>query len=162
MIKLSHLGFALLALLALFAVEMATADESKPVPAATANVAGGWGEVITADAKADALGTSLAALSEDNASIDGVFSGRVGKVCQKQGCWLQLLDGEQMARVMTNHEFTVPKDLSGNAVVSGKLERVEISEKEARHMAKDSGKPFDPAASRIEYRISARGVASTK
>ena len=92
MIKLSHLGFALLAL---FAVEIAVADESKPVPAATANVAGGWGEVITADAKADALGTSLATLSEDNASIDGVFSGRVGKVCQKQGCWLQLLDRTQ-------------------------------------------------------------------
>lgn len=159
MIKLAHLGFALLAL---FAVEVAIADESKPAPAPTANSAGGYGEVIAADAKADTLGAALAKLSAENASVDGVFSGRVGKVCQKQGCWLQLIDGEQMARVMTNHDFTVPKDLSGNAVVSGKLERVEISEKEAQHMAEDAGKAFDPAASRVEYRISARGVASLK
>jgi hypothetical protein len=157
MIKLAHLGFALLAL---FAVEIAVADESKPAPAPTTNASGGYGEVIGADAKADTLGAALAKLSSENASVDGVFSGRVGKVCQKQGCWLQLIDGEQMARVMTNHDFTVPKDLSGNAVVSGKLERVEISEKEARHMAEDAGKAFDPAASRVEYRISARGVAS--
>ena len=86
----------------------------------------------------------------ERASVDGVFSGRVGKVCQKQGCWLQLIDGEQMARVMTHHDFTVPKDLAGGAVVSGKLERVELSEKEARHMAEDAGKAFDPAASRVE------------
>jgi hypothetical protein len=159
MIKLAHLGFALLAL---FAVEVAVADESKPAPAPTANASGGYGEVIAADARTDALGSALAKLSADNASVDGVFSGRVGKVCQKQGCWLQLIDGDQMARVMTNHDFTVPKDLSGNAVVSGKLERVEISEQEARHMAEDAGKAFDPAASRVEYRISARGVASLK
>ncbi|HWT15871.1 MAG TPA: DUF4920 domain-containing protein, partial [Patescibacteria group bacterium] len=131
-------------------------------PAPTVNAAGGYGEVIAADAKADALAAALAKLSADNASVDGLFSGRVGKVCQKQGCWLQLIDGEQMARVMTNHDFTVPKDLSGNAVVSGKLERVEISEKEARHMAEDAGKDFDPAASRVEYRIAARGVVAAK
>ena len=159
MIKLAHLGFALLAL---FAVEVAVADESKPAPAATLNAAGGWGEVIAVDAKTAALGTSLEKLSAENARIDGVFSGRVGKVCQKQGCWLQLVDGEQMARVMTQHEFTVPKDLSGNAVVSGTLERIEIGEDEARHMAEDAGKAFDPAASRVEYRISARGVATAK
>lgn len=159
MIKLAPIGFALLAMLA---VEVAVADESKPAPAPTVNAAGGYGEVIAADAKADALAAALAKLSADNASVDGLFSGRVGKVCQKQGCWLQLIDGEQMARVMTNHDFTVPKDLSGNAVVSGKLERVEISEKEARHMAEDAGKDFDPAASRVEYRIAARGVVAAK
>ena len=159
MIKLAHLGFALLAA---FAVEIAVADESKPAPAPTANAAGGWGEAIAADAKAESLGAALAQLSAERASVEGVFSGRVGKVCQKQGCWLQLIDGEQMARVMTNHDFTVPKDLAGDAVVSGKLERVEISEKEARHMAEDAGKAFDPAASRIEYRIAARGVARLK
>jgi hypothetical protein len=159
MIKIAHLGFALLAA---FAVEVAIADEAKPAPAPTANATGGWGETIAGDAKADALGTAVGQLGADHASIDGVFSGRVGKVCQKQGCWLQLIDGEQMARVMTNHDFTVPKDLAGEAVVSGKLERVEVSEKEARHMAEDAGKAFDPAASRVEFRIAARGVALRK
>lgn len=157
MIKLAPLGFALLALLA---VDIAVADEAKPAPAPTTNAAGGYGEVIAGDAKADTLGAAIGKLGADHASVDGVFSGRVGKVCQKQGCWLQLIDGEQMARVMTNHDFTVPKDLAGNAIVSGKLERVEVSEKEARHMAEDAGKAFDAAASRVEYRIAARGVAS--
>lgn len=159
MIKLAHLGFALLAL---FVIETAVADESKPAPAPAVNAAGGYGEVIAADAKADALGAALAKLDAEHPTIDGVFSGRVGKVCQKQGCWLQLLDGDQMARVMTDHNFTVPKDLTGSAIVSGKLERVELSEKEAKHMAEDAGKAFDPAASRVEYRIAARGVASSK
>lgn len=159
MIKLAHLGFSLLALLT---VDIAVADESKPAPAPTVNASGGYGEVIAADAKADALGSALARLGAENTSVEGVFSGRVGKVCQKQGCWLQLIDGEQMARVMTNHDFTVPKDLSGNAVVSGKLERIEVAEQEARHMAEDAGKTFDPTASRVEYRISARGVARLK
>lgn len=147
------------AILSLCAAQVTFAHEAKPVPALTENAQGGWGEAIAADAKSDALATALAGLNVETSSIDGVFSGRVGKVCQKQGCWLQLIDGEHMARVMTNHDFVVPKDLSGNAVVSGKLERIEISEAEAKHMAEDAGKVFDPAASRVEYRIAARGVA---
>jgi hypothetical protein len=150
-----------IAVLALFAVQSVAAGE-QAAPAPTANAAGGYGEVIAAEAKADSLAAALAKLDAAKPSIDGVFSGRVGKVCQKQGCWLQLLDGEQMARVMTDHKFTVPKDLSGNALVIGTLERVELDEKEARHMAEDAGKAFDPAASRVEYRIAARGVASVK
>ena len=158
MIKLVHLGIALLALLV---VEVAIAHEEKPAPAATQNAAGGYGAAIAADAKPQALAEALASLNADAPIREGVFSGRVGKVCQKQGCWMQLLDGEQMARVMTGHRFTLPKDFSGSALVSGKLERIELSEKEARHMAEDAGKAFDPAASRVEYRIDAVGVART-
>ena len=158
MIKLIHLGIALLALLV---VEVASAHDDKAIPAATQNAAGGFGAAIAADAKPVALNDALATLDAATPSRTGVFSGRVGKVCQQQGCWMQLLDGEQMARVMTGHKFTLPKDFSGNAVVSGTLARIELSEEEARHMAKDAGKDFDPAASRVEYRIDATGVAHT-
>ena len=160
MIKLAHLAFAALALLV---VEVSTAHDHKQEQAKaetpTLNAAGGYGEALAADAKPDPLAAALAKLDAEHASTDGVFSGRVGKVCQQQGCWMQLLDGDQMARVMTNHRFVLPKDFSGDAVVIGKLERIEISEEEAKHMAKDAGTAFDPAASRVEYRIDARGVA---
>lgn len=156
MIKLAHLAFAALALLV---VEVGYADEHKKAQVPTLNAAGGYGEVLANEAKPDGLAAALGKLDAANPAIDGVFSGRVGKVCQKQGCWMQLLDGEQMARVMTNHRFVLPKDFSGNAVVIGKLERIELSEEEAKHMAKDAGTEFDPAASRVEYRIDARGVA---
>lgn len=161
MFKLAPLALALIALTSLqpaFA-EDAHAEAAHAAPAPSVNAAGGYGEVIPAEAKSDALGAVLGRLDAEHSSIDGVFSGRVGKVCQKQGCWMQLLDGEQSARVMTQHKFTLPKDFSGNAVVSGKLERIELSEKEAKHMAEDQGQSFDPAASRVEYRIQALGVA---
>lgn len=157
MIKLAHLGFALLAL---SFVEIAAAHDTKAAPVATQNAAGGFGAAMPADPKPVALADAMAKLDAATPSQDGVFAGRVGKVCQKQGCWMQLLDGEQSARVMTGHKFTLPKDYSGNALVSGKLERIELSEKEARHMAEDAGKEFDPSLSRVEYRIDARGVAS--
>lgn len=161
MFKLAPLALALIALTSLqpaFA-EDAHAEAAHAAPAPSVNAAGGYGEVIPAEAKSDALGAVLGRLDAEHSSIDGVFRGRVGKVCQKQGCWMQLLDGEQSARVMTQHKFALPKDFSGNAVVSGKLERIELSEKEAKHMAEDQGQSFDPAASRVEYRIQALGVA---
>ncbi len=155
MIKLVHLVFCALALLV---VEVSNADDHKAPQRPTLNAAGGYGEAPGAEAKATPLAAALATLDAGHAVTDGVFSGRVGKVCQKQGCWMQLLDGEQMARVMTNHRFVLPKDFSGNVVVVGKLERIEISEDEAKHMAKDAGTAFDPKAARVEYRIDARGV----
>lgn len=158
MIKLVHLVFCALALLA---VEVSNADDHKAPQVPTLNAAGGYGEAPAADAKPAPLAAAVVALDAEHAVTEGVFSGRVGKVCQKQGCWMQLLDGEQMARVMTNHRFVLPKDFSGNVVVVGKLERIEISEDEAKHMAKDAGTAFDPKASRVEYRIDALGVMPT-
>jgi len=144
--------------LALLVVEVSNADDDQVPQAPTLNAAGGYGQAPGTDAKSSPLAAAMGALDAEQAVIDGVFSGRVGKVCQKQGCWMQLLDGEQMARVMTNHRFVLPKDFSGNVVVVGKLERIEISEDEAKHMAKDAGHAFDPKASRVEFRIDALGV----
>ena len=151
-----------LALIALVGVTPAFAEEEHAAPAPSVNAAGGYGEVIAADAKADPLAGALARVDADHVALEGVFSGRVGQVCQKQGCWMQLIDGEQSARVMTQHKFALPKDFSGNAVVAGKLERIEISEQEAKHLAEEQGRSFDAAASRVEYRIQARGVASVR
>lgn len=89
------------------------------------------------------------------------ISGRIGGVCQKAGCWLSLLAGDQQLRVMFgNHDFTIPTDSNGHAEVYGKLQQVTLSEEKARHMAEDAG--VDPATisgEQIEYRVVATSVS---
>ncbi len=125
------------------------------VPAAAAD-ARQFGDEAPADATASSLTDAVSAYSAD--AGEQVISGRVGQVCQKAGCWMTLTDGDAMARVMTDHKFALPKELSGEVVVFGKLEAIDLDEKEVAHMAKDSGKPVAEIALR-EYRIAARGVA---
>lgn len=88
------------------------------------------------------------------------FSGRITSVCQTKGCWLVLANGETHARVMFGkHDFYIPKDSTGNAVVYGTLAVKELDEKTAKHLAEDAGK--DPTAvtgPEVEYRITATSV----
>ena len=115
-----------------------------------------FGDAIPADAQSSTLVAAVAGHQKD--AGDQLISGRVAQVCQKAGCWMTLSDGDVMARVMTDHKFALPKDLSGDVVVFGKLEVLDLDDKEIAHMAKDSGKPVSEIAAR-EYRIAARGVA---
>ena len=117
---------------------------------------GRFGDAIPADAKVTALGDAVSGYAADGG--DQAISGRVGQVCQKGGCWMTLSDGDAVARVMTDHKFVLPKDLSGDVVVYGALQALDLDEKEVAHMAEDSGKPKSEIATR-EYRIAARGVA---
>lgn len=102
-------------------------------------------------------------VSEAIASFDEVageprrFSGRIAEVCQAKGCWLMLEDDGQMARVMFGkHDFFIPKDSTGGAVVHGVLERKELTPEQVEHLSGDSGKGI--AAEPVEYRIVADGV----
>lgn len=115
-----------------------------------------FGAAIPAGAISSTLAEAIAAHSDSGK--DQLISGRVAQVCQKQGCWMTLSDGELMARVMTDHKFALPKELAGQVVVFGKLEVLDLDAKEIAHMAKDSGKPESEIAAR-EYRIAALGVA---
>lgn len=115
-----------------------------------------FGEEMPADQAAQSLSDAIA--KHEDGGSDQVISGRVGQVCQKQGCWMTLSDGDNLARVMTGHEFLLPKDLKGDVVVYGKLEAFNLDQKEIQHMAKESGKPETEISAR-EYRIAARGVA---
>lgn len=125
---------------------------------APAGVVGGrqFGDAVPADAAEKSLTEAVSAYSAETG--EQVISGRVGQVCQKKGCWMTLTDGDVMARVMTDYKFALPKELSGQVVVLGKLEAIDLGEKERAHMAKDSGKSIADIAPR-EYRIAARGVA---
>ena len=142
---------ALLSALMILAALPTRAQSPTPVAAARQ-----FGEVIDAKADVTALGAAVLAYSADTG--EQAISGRVGKVCQKKGCWMTLSDGDVMARVMTDYKFVLPKDLSGEVVVFGKLEALELDQKEIAHLAKDSGKP-DAQIEPREYRIAARGVA---
>ncbi len=88
------------------------------------------------------------------------FSGRVAQVCQTKGCWLVLANGETHARVMFGkHDFYIPKDTSGNAVVYGTLTVKDLDEKTAKHLAEDAGKdPATVTGPQVEYRITATSV----
>jgi uncharacterized protein YdeI (BOF family) len=75
------------------------------------------------------------------------LKGNIADVCQREGCWLVLSDGERTIRVkMKDHKFVVPKD-SGKkvAMVEGVIEKQELSEEMARHYAEESAGKVDPS-----------------
>ena len=102
-----------------------------------------FGEAFT-DAKlvrfADIM--SAAAMYKDKAIK---VEGNISEVCQKEGCWLVMTDGERTMRVkMKGHSFAVPKDAAGKkVVVEGMVETQTISEEMARHYAEESNKKID-------------------
>lgn len=67
---------------------------------------------------------------------------KVTEVCQNEGCWMILTDGQRFVRVtFKDHGFFVPKDLAGKTViVEGVISERIISERQARHWAEDAGK----------------------
>jgi hypothetical protein len=74
------------------------------------------------------------------------LKGTIKDVCQREGCWLVLTDGEREVRVaMKDHNFVVPKD-SGNksVIVEGVIEKKTITEEMARHYAEESAGKIDP------------------
>lgn len=92
------------------------------------------------------------------------FEGRIGKVCQTKGCWMTLTDGDAAARVFFGkHDFFLPKDTAGEAVVYGKLEVKTIDEKMAKHLAEDAGQdPSKVSGEQKEWRIVASSVLVKK
>lgn len=77
-----------------------------------------------------------------------VVKSTVGMVCQAKGCWMMLEDGKEKIRVtFNNYSFFVPKD-SGKktATVQGKIYWKDVTAGEARHYAKDEGKPLTEVA----------------
>ncbi len=93
--------------------------------------------------------------------VEGVAS----SVCQKKGCWLMLKDGEREVRVtFKDYGFFVPKELAGKTiVVEGTVAETEISEKDAKHFAKDGGASKEEIAAikgpKKDYAIVASAVS---
>lgn len=90
------------------------------------------------------------------------FTGTIGEVCQKKGCWFVLQDGTNQARVMMRDPkyFVIPIKSSGKkAVLEGKLITKVFSEANVKHIEHDAGRdPSKVSGSRKEYVIMARSV----
>lgn len=75
--------------------------------------------------------------------FEATVYGKVTSVCQAEGCWMKIDNGDGTAMMvrMKNHEFVLPKDISGkNAVFTGVATIKETSVDMLKHYAEDEGK----------------------
>lgn len=76
--------------------------------------------------------------------------GKVTEVCQRMGCWMQLVDADKAIRIKVNDgDIVFPKSSIGKAAVAeGTLRKIELSREQAvahaRHEAEEQGRKFDP------------------
>ena len=71
-----------------------------------------------------------------------VIEGVVRRVCQKEGCWVEIgpKEGEGSIRVTFDHKFSVPKDASEMSFrAEGTLKVKTLSKETVEHLVKDDG-----------------------
>lgn len=80
--------------------------------------------------------------------------GKVTEVCEKMGCWMNLVDPATNARVrikVKDGEIVFPKEAIGKmAVAEGRFVKIELTREQAieraKHEAEENHKPFDPSS----------------
>lgn len=85
------------------------------------------------------LQTSMKGKTEMEATV----SGKVTSVCQAEGCWMKIDNGDGTAMMvrMKDHKFVLPKDIGGkNAVFTGTASVKTTSVEILKHYAEDEGK----------------------
>jgi hypothetical protein len=98
-----------------------------------------------------------------------LVEGTVTAVCQKQGCWMDLVSAEAGDTIQIKVDDGVivfPKDAAGKRVLAeGTVEKLELTAEQAveagKHKAEESGTTFDPASVTgpvTSYRIRGLGV----
>jgi hypothetical protein len=116
--------------------------------------------------------TPIAKISADPEAFVGrtvQVTGKVVDVCQKMGCWMNLVDpaGGNPVRVKVKEgEIVFPKTAVGKvAVAEGKFTKLSLSREQAiaqaRHEAEENGRKFDPAtifSARTIYQIDGTGA----
>lgn len=123
---------------------------------APAALAASYGAALPAG-ESTALSAALQGFDPAAAAEPRLLHGRIVEVCQAKGCWAVLEDEGVSARLMMRgHAFSIPKDYRGPARVHGSLQRTELSDEAAAHLAADAGKPVP--AERVEYRIDTLGI----
>ena len=115
-----------------------------------------WGTPLP-EGKAQTLDAALASFDPKAEATPGKFEGRIVDVCSKRGCWAMLEVDGHSARVMPReHDFMIPRDVRGEAIVYGTLASVDLSEAREKFAAENPGK--DNPIPAQEYRIEALGV----
>jgi hypothetical protein len=136
--RIASLRLALAAALALSASSVFAASYGAPMP------------------EGDAMPvTALLAHAGQHSGHTMKFSGRITQVCQAKGCWVMLDAGGTGIRIKTGHEFFLPKDASGHAVVFGELKPTEITEAQAQHYVDDGSGESKPGR---EWQILATSI----
>lgn len=94
-----------------------------------------------------------------------VAEGEIRQVCQKKGCFFILADGEKEARItFKDYDFFIPTNTTGKKVVlKGTFNVKKLSEKKAKHYAKDAGEdPEKINGPQEEYSLVATSVKIIK
>jgi hypothetical protein len=95
--------------------------------------------------------------------------GRVSEVCEKMGCWMNLVDpatGQTLRIKVNDGEIVFPKEAIGKmAVAEGKMAKIEMTKDELvaqmKHEAEANGKKFDPSSvtgGRTIYQVQGTGA----
>jgi hypothetical protein len=104
-------------------------SDSKPVPVAT-----------------------LMAAPDDSVGKTVQVKGKITEVCERMGCWMQLVDGKTGVRVkVQDGEIVFPKSAIGRtAIAEGTLSKLQLTKEQAiaraKHEAEERGTKFDPAS----------------
>lgn len=88
---------------------------------------------------------------------DLAVRGKISSVCQMKGCWVTLKTNDsadadtckdmvkgaalqqELRIAFKDHSFEVPKDLKGDVMVYGNLEKKKLSSYQLKHLLKDAG-----------------------
>lgn len=121
-----RLPLLLAALLSLCACNPRSPADPGRAEAEAAAAAGRFGDELPAGATPRPVAEILA---NPAAGQELVLSGKVAKVCQASGCWLELEGSPTNLTLVfetaSGGEFTVPKDLAGRSILAhGRLEQV--------------------------------------
>lgn len=81
-------------------------------------------------------------LKQGEKKMDVKIQGVVVEVCQAEGCWLRMKNGDDKIMVrMKDHKWFVPTALNGKTIVlEGTAEIKETSVEQLKHYAEDAGK----------------------
>ena len=105
----------------------------------TSAAASSYGAKLTGT---EALPLSQALATYDaKTSGDVVVTGEIRKVCQAEGCWMEIAEGNAQARVtFKDHGFVIPKDLAGRKVkAQGRIVEKTETVAQQKHFLKDAG-----------------------
>jgi hypothetical protein len=111
----------------------------------------------------------LAAKPADFVGKTVQVKGQVSEVCEKMGCWMQIVDKKTKASVkikVKDGEIVFPKESVGKtAVAEGKFAKIEMTKEQAiaqaKHEAEENKKKFDPASITgpvVAYQIQGTGA----
>ncbi len=123
----------------------------------------GYGENVTMENAADATRIPSMLQNENEKQVKVI--GKIEKVCQMEGCWLDidLGNGETMHVTFKDESFVVPKDIAGKIVLmNGVVSKETIPVEMARKIARDEGKSESEINSivtpQVEFSYEATGL----